>query len=75
MNGDKQRQTKRRHVQGMLDETDPLKILEEYCSASARIFVSHCSAVADFAMFRTENRMTDICPFSKNRCFYSRFEK
>ena len=24
-NGDKQRPTKRRHVQGMLDETDPLK--------------------------------------------------
>ena len=26
-NGDKQRPTKRRHVQGMLDETDPLKAI------------------------------------------------
>ena len=27
-NGDKQRPVKRRHVQGMLDETDPLRILK-----------------------------------------------
>ena len=27
-NGDKQRSAKRRHVQGMLDETDPLKMLD-----------------------------------------------
>ena len=29
-NGDKQRLGKRRHVQGMLDETDPLNLLGKY---------------------------------------------
>ena len=29
-NGDKQRPAKRRHVQGMLDETDPLKTLKDF---------------------------------------------
>ena len=42
-NGDKQRPTKRRHVQGMLDETDPLKQLMllyyKFCP-SARLFSS-----------------------------------
>ena len=44
-NGDKQRLAKRRHVQGMLDETDPLKYIA-FVSVSCSIFQSDISVFA-----------------------------
>ena len=41
-NGDKQRPANRRHVQGMLDETDPLKELSPYKYLSVNAVLNFC---------------------------------
>ena len=56
-NGEKQRPTKRRHVQGMLDETDPLggRLLDQSWTSHAKDFIQCLSGPSSSIKNLTES--------------------